>query len=827
MIHSTKKSGSSVKLDTLREEESDNTGEKSLRGEGSRIHSLPNHEKDFSGSQKGSSSNSSVSANSKMVGLGIARRPSHNLLLNSVTCDEPVGNHNIQLGLSQPKKNFAIKNDRPISNDSIATRTSELFSSNSSDANSGNSSLDNDNEGKKLRLNGSSTEFQTEEESDETENASSYDALSSAQGNTTNSISQSLTLSHKSDNKSVLSRNSTLKSSQSQQARYFFSNGNGPHSQVSFFDSTSNFSSPLKKVGSNENGLLNLKLQSKSQPSLPATSPLFNHLNSTSAIPTKTRLTPSQRYRLRKTQNETALIKSIRNKEKYYDEQDKTLEIQEADINDSVIWNIPMASHSTSSFLMSSNPKGLKKSDSTSSIPTENKRTVYNQSISSCSFLDTYSMPTSPIPGVNKTSDFQYMQQATKNISSVYLHSSHKLSKSKLDDRTASADFLPMEFKTASDLGFEDLVLVSEDKLDVTSHSRPSWLPPKLPDERKMHEEQISKSTSMASIEQLDRNKQNEERLLKDETNRQKFILLLDRGITRNSSSASLKKIIWQTAFSSELRYQMYSEILQSEVKLITEQYMEKFEDVMNVFDKMDFPRSKEAEIEQLIEIGIKRKIAGKENVSPDLILMLKLKAISQQGLLPGDELLFHHFLLDPSFESKAQVWETVNLIQMTCFNDICKEKYDSKILNSRGIVASYLLRGDDFKDEFNPLALNSSTWWNVLERIPHTLFMWILDIIVVSNSQCFKKNPLIKENFTGKSFEYYRSKHVVTNYKILLSFILNVLLNYHFGFNDLKSLSSLDDPNFCIPVPFDHLLDMGSINSFFIRKWLHYHKKF
>lgn len=646
-------------------------------------------------------------------------------------------------------------------------------------------------------------------------------------------------------------------------------------------------------------------------PQIPMGPSLYGHSNSTSAIlPNKTPLTPSQRYRLRKAQNESALRKSIRKKEKFYDEQETNTQLKNDNFDASLVWNVPMASLSNSSFLEVADlqasshhhnhshghnhhqphqphhplpppppPPNSKqpshtntnsainnknsKNNNGSTNPSNTSRFTHTRNFSdpfhesnnkamnngsngkthphhysyprglphpgtNLSFLNFYEMPTSPIPGLSNTSDFQYMQQASANLSNVYENSSHTLSKSKLSERSTSADFLPLEFKTASDLGFEDLILVSENKLEVTSHSRPSWLPPKSPEEKKLHEEQISKSTSMASIEQLDRNKEKEERIVRNETNRQKYVLLLDRGITRNSSLQSLRKIVWETALTDEVRHNVYDEILQNDVHPVTVNYIEPYQDMVNLLRKMDFPRAKEKEIEQLIDVGVRNRLSGQQDeVSPDLLLMLKLKSISRAGLQPGDELLFHHFLLSDSFKSLQQVWEMVNLVQMVCFNDVCKEKYDSRILNSRGIVAHYLLRSDDFKDEFNPTALNSTTWWNVLQRVSHRLFMWIVDIIVVANNQCFKKYPIRPEDYKDKSWEHYRSKRVVNNYKILLAFVLNILLNYHFGFNDLKSLSSLDDSNFAIPMPLDHVLDADTINSMFIRKWLHYYKKF
>lgn len=88
----------------------------------------------------------------------------------------------------------------------------------------------------------------------------------------------------------------------------------------------------------------------------------------------------------------------------------------------------------------------------------------------------------------------------------------------------------------------EDLLLVSENKLDAVSHTRPSWLPPKDPEEKKLHEREISKTLSMASLDQLEKNKDRDSKIIKDETNKQKYVLLVDRNITRKSSLQSLKK---------------------------------------------------------------------------------------------------------------------------------------------------------------------------------------------------------------------------------------------------------------------------------------------
>ncbi|CAI4058957.1 hypothetical protein SKDZ_04G5500 [Saccharomyces kudriavzevii ZP591] len=594
---------------------------------------------------------------------------------------------------------------------------------------------------------------------------------------------------------------------------------------------------------------------------IPITKTPYAHSNSTSAIlPYKTtQLTPSQRYRLRKEQNDQSLRKAIKKKEKFYDDQDSNLELQEGDVDGSLIWNIPMASLSTSSFLtLSKFNKNEKVLDSTQDgeeilahgnyhrgnrhIPLQlgvdktydlkhspKKHTLYTNHKLGGSCLDYKELPPTCIPGISHFSDSQYIQDTMESLSQVYIHSSEKKSKSILSGRSRSVRCLPLEFKEASNQGMEDLMLVSEDKMKAVSHFRPSWLPPKDCKERKLQDKQIYKNIDLASVEELQKNKERDDKVKRNEQNSVKFQQLLDRGITRNSSLNELKKIIWETPFTSTVRLQMYSQLLQSENCLITECFIETFEEMIQLLNKMDFPKDKEFEIKQLIENDIQEKVFYKNGTNKrtisDLMLLLQLKSISQQGLVTGDEMLFYHFLTEESFRTLKEVWEMVNLIQMTCFSEICKEKYDSRILNPRGIVAHFL-RKDEFKDEFNGDCLNSNTWWNILQRMDHKLFMRIMDVIVVHNGQNFASHPVKIETFENKALEYYRSKKIAVNYKILVSLTVNVLINYHFGYDNLKNLPDLNDKHFCIPLYTENGIEEESLNDAFTKWWSHYYRK-
>ncbi|CAI4063807.1 hypothetical protein SKDZ_08G1490 [Saccharomyces kudriavzevii ZP591] len=794
----------------------------------------------------------------KVSALDIARRPSENLLLNMSTNNDDdeakMLNSFVSTALPPPKVNpVQTRRERPTSNSSIGTKTTEVFSSTSASSSLDDTSDEGESNdvSEKSKLNTISNILMenstqgiraTEKEKTrnhtvmETTKDSAKVALQKSMSFDETSLEASMNKSNHSRQEQFHSKkkqSSTLNSKQRLRAKSQTYPSTGYNDNSSF--------SPLKTFGitskfSNSTGRLEA---SSLEFNVPSQKPLNGKP-----------LTPSQKYRLRKEQSETNLRNTIKRKEKFYDSQEQILELQEGDVDDSLIWNVPMTSYSTNSFLASAKPEDmsnlatrnnpfdytgdLMNSNADGSDARQNNRysnISFASTTSNASVLDFNEMPTSPIPGLNKVSDFQYIQDTTKSLASVYLHSSSRLSRTKLSERTKSSDFLPLELKEAQNQGMEDLILVSESKLDAVSHSRPSWLPPKGRQEKKIHEKQINKSMSVASLDQLVKNKSKEEKLIRNETNRQKYVLLLDRDITRNSSLQSLSKMVWETPFSDETRSTIYSEILESKAKFITKNYIQSFDELQELLAKMgDFPKNKEIEIAQIIDTSLRRKVNGLHDISPNLMLMLKLKSISSQGIITGDELLFHHFLVSDSFQNLGlkEVWNIVNLVQMTCFNDLCKEKFDTKVLERKGVVAGYLSQNEEFKGELNTECINSATWWNILERIEHKLFVWIMDIIVVNNSQSYKNSPINEKEFANRNWEYYRSKKVVTNYKILVSLALNVLINYHFGFSDLKSLCNVTDQRFCIPVFInDEFVDTDSVNDMFIKKWAHYYKKF
>ncbi|CCH62452.1 hypothetical protein TBLA_0H01650 [Henningerozyma blattae CBS 6284] len=514
-------------------------------------------------------------------------------------------------------------------------------------------------------------------------------------------------------------------------------------------------------------------------------------------------MTPSQKYRMRRVNGETKLRNSIKGKEKFYDEQDNNeMELQEGDIDGKLIWNIPMASVSTSSFLHDTPNK-----KSTSPLRDKNFHKKNNSFLLDENF---YLPPPTAIPGINNTSDFQYMENTTREITNIYKNQSAHVSQQKLEERNLSSDFLPIEIKELSKQGMEDLILVSEEKLNlINGSSRPSWLPPKDELERESHNKAINKTMSIASIEQLDKKREREERKMKDDMNHEKYILIQGRGIRRRSSLKMMKKLIYETSINGELRYEFWKMLLTDTND--DEMKCENFKEMMNKLNKMNFPKEKEIEIKKLI----KNNLHIEEFSHYDqLYLLLQLKSISMEGIESGDEIIFFNLLSDEKLNNDLQkIWNINVKIQKQCFNDNVRNKFDDHIVSKKS-----LLYGEkEYTAEFNKECLNFKNFWNIMKYINNDLFLWILDIIIYSNAN-IKENTSRSWYSTGTS----QTNGRVYNYEILVRFTENVLINYHIGFNNLNELSgSITDPKFRIPIEMEGLIDSEEMDKMFVKRWI------
>lgn len=540
----------------------------------------------------------------------------------------------------------------------------------------------------------------------------------------------------------------------------------------------------------------------------------------------ETILTPSQRYRLRKSKTQS----TIRNISKYNDLGEN---YEEHPITESMLWNIPLATTSTTSFI-NENKNNMKKIDPIS--------TTFDK------LSGSFQQPTTMIPGVGDTtisSESKFMESTSFYLSNLYNDIEMELSKKYLTERESSADFLSFECKRLSESGLEDLRLISRDKIACTSNGRPSWLPPKSLNERKYDQILIRETMNNASTDQLSRHNRISQRIELNKKNKLATYGLLDKGLNRNSSIFSLRKIVWETPIDMSIRNKIYGDLLHMDIFIGN--YIEPFQYLINVLNRSSFPNTKEFEITQLINENIKIKNDSNfNNIIKDLKMLLRLKSISQYGLTYGDELIFYHLLLESpnnkDVNSLIEIWQIENIIQLTCFNETVIDKYNSNILEPNGVFGTTLIGKEGFEDEFNASCLNFTTWWSIMQRIDHDLFMWMLDIIIVNNSQSSQKaSSMFEINILERKddklnegeipWETYKEKNISSNYKILISLTLHVLLNHHFGFNNLSELARIkDDKNLCIPLPLDFMDTQEEINDIynaFVSKWSNYYKKF
>ena len=571
-------------------------------------------------------------------------------------------------------------------------------------------------------------------------------------------------------------------------------------------------------VNHQQNTVLPNSLHTFSTPNLPTTE--TTTLPSPSPAPFFSPQLPNQKHQFRNQTKSTAHRLHLQHPA-------EDLDFEDLDI---LLWNVPMIHPSI-------------ETDTFSKIHSSNK------------LWDDSELPPTSIPGVGPTNsgslDLEQIHATSLGLSLVYTDTELDLAKRRLREREEAAERLPLEWKQLSDVGLEDLRLVSESKAQLACGSgRPSWLPPKDAVERRRHDHEIFAAINAASEGMLARGEARRERQARDKTNDECVHRLLLEGEVEGSTNSinELRERVWETPFSDAFRYEAYERLLHADMEFIQRIGVhESFSKLMKLLDEVQLPSNIEQEIQQRTLKTIHDKRMLTQSIRDDLTLLLKLKSLSAQGLVEGDTLIFYHLLLANEVSARkrslAEVWSLEYAIQLVCFNELVRQRYNEEILDKKYVVQRQLNRCSGFKEENNSECLNFNTWWNVLERVDHQLFMWILDVIVVHNSHSKGAVSSTQQSSTPQgttgylattsapSWEIYRDTNLVNNSKILLSLALNILLNYHFGFNDLKSLKDLNDSNFAIPLPLSAVKDdpeeSYEANSKLIKRWAETFKQF
>lgn len=448
-------------------------------------------------------------------------------------------------------------------------------------------------------------------------------------------------------------------------------------------------------------------------------------------------MTPSQRYRLRKLQSDNSLRNIMKNNDDLIlnnddlilNNNDNTNNNEDSIINEDILWNIPTS-----------------------------------ETILSC-HNDSFVLPdVTSIPGINPNEhdDLSFMNRLSQSLTQSYKDERKRDSWNRYSSRLKSTESLPLEFKQLSDLGLEDMKLVSNEKMGIISESRPIWLPPKNQYESKCHQRMINKQMDQIAHDSIQKNK-----WLKDyKLSIMQNYKLLNEG--ENKQRLNLMQIVKEMPLPYNLRLSIYKSCIEQTQTFVS------LTDMETHLNKIDFPQNQELIISRIINDNISKHIFINNNVNNMNVLsklnhLLKLRSISQGGIMIGDEIIIYNLLIK-NYQID-EIWIILQMIQ----NRLQSIELDSK------------------KNDINDM--NMITIWNVLERIDNSdLFLWIMDIMIILNQYNLHK----------------LKKFIIAIFKV-------VNKDYHYGFETFTQLKTVTE--FKIMIPGDDCNDLLYRNHHFINK--------
>lgn len=550
----------------------------------------------------------------------------------------------------------------------------------------------------------------------------------------------------------------------------------------------------LNSVEENQSILSKESTASKSTTTTAATTATTTTTTTTTKSPTSNQycnhqyITPSQRYRLRKNHNQKQLRNYIYAKDPYpYGNKQRTqreLELElgsETDhaferdcccdidniIDDSILWNIPKTHYPYFSPLNSKDV--LPTVTAIPGISDESGHPCKDQTKQRAS------------PCFNESKDISDM---INSLSNQYNIEFSKKSCGLVKDRYKNMENLPIEIKELSSIGLEDMKCVSSSKLKYLNQGRPIWLPPKT-----THEIEKYKTELKCCIDTIYREEMKRHRWLNDYKVfiGENYEKLFDYNKNNNNNNGNyesgnnwihnikfLNQIIRKIPLPCELRYNIYMDLLEKP------EYFESFAEVYNNYRKFvqndRYPYDKLLEIKVLIQDKIENKkiisLADDQRELSTIFFLLKLKSISNQGLIKGDEIIIHH-LIKMKKLSIEQIWDLLQMIQHLINNSLYENEYEQYWQKTPRIMKLFWETQNDYKYTY---------WWDIMERIDNVdLFFWILDTIVVSTIS------------TSKTRTTQRLKFMV-------SLPLLITKDYHYGWDTLSSIHDISKYRLLFP---------------------------
>ncbi|KAH3687299.1 hypothetical protein WICPIJ_001722 [Wickerhamomyces pijperi] len=458
---------------------------------------------------------------------------------------------------------------------------------------------------------------------------------------------------------------------------------------------------------------------------------------------TLNRLTPSQRYRLKR-QNSKLTLK---NREKLYDDMTAQGLGQDHEDEADLIWNVPFTKGAASIF----------------SSTAGKSSTLINKIFDQSPIL----MPMSPLPGsvsapsspmLNRTTSakrsFYNLPTEAASISEFYQASSASYFQKQLKERQNSSTNLPSYIQEASQVGLEDTSLVSEEKLHALSSSRPIWLPPKSAGENKKHVQDINQvfEDSVRFEKQL---KQKQELQNEKMSKYSKRWMDVSQHSKIYKYSTECRRLVFKTAIPQELRLKIWKSFLERDQPVSSETYNELNAKLQSF---KDFPLSKTEEISLLIKPFKKN---GTDNLLQTMEHLMKLKMLSSTGLNSNSDHIVLYALLSMNFAT-MEAFELLTLINEKVFSKTNISKFTSKLQTNH--TFKRLLGSEEFKGDLETLSFSQmyQILLNLILNGKTTIVENLLDIFVVYQGE----------------------------YKPMMAVFVTILRDYHFGFSSLSLLN-------------------------------------
>jgi hypothetical protein len=513
------------------------------------------------------------------------------------------------------------------------------------------------------------------------------------------------------------------------------------------------------------------------------------------------KLTPSQRLKLTR---KNSLLKSQKQKESYFEDHYNSDEESSA-YDEVLIWNVPYAGGSTVFSPISGK--------STTTLKQIIDKSPAPMPMSPLPGKISDSLPPSPSPLASRRPEPKSSSSRTRplykhpdeaqSLSRFYEVSSNNYSKRELMKRQKSMPNLPAIVKTASDLGLDDMKLISQEKTNSISSTRPIWLPPKDSKECKKHESAVLKMfEDSARLERLKKEKHN---ALINAEHRHivRWGELNGRGLLRNTSISEIKKLVFKCPVPDYLRYEVWNSFLKAESgkKKKNSELLNSYEKFQELNEKLQsIPNLPADKIESLRESISKWKTENYDRFidlnEEKLLELLKLRLISKLGLDFNVDLKLMALLLLKF--NQTDTFNMANLAKLNVFNNEVTIKKFNDNLAKNSIVKKYL-QHNEFSKDLQQLSFNK-----------------ILPILVKISSQRISRSTDDIGDENQIIFQIVDILFIHNDYKSHYALMITILRHYHFGFLDIDDLLSNSDRKITVPDRFQ-----------FFEHFYHYHKKF